>query len=203
MWLIFCITATAVAPFVDGFALPLRERRHSGRTTLAAGGRHGGQSSDSSSPRVADASRELERFFFDQCDLFVKPGRGGNGAMASIGTRACGGNGGQGGVRKACRAAAQAEGASKHPGSPRNPAARAPLTGGGRGMRGGPRQPGTPAGKAVPGHRRGRRRAAAVRGERRGLRHPRAPQRQGAARGHERNPGDPVGRRRAPRRVPR
>ena len=43
------------------------------------------------------AARHLERFFFDQCDIFVKGGQGGLGSLSSNGVRPAGGCGGRGG----------------------------------------------------------------------------------------------------------
>ena len=46
---------------------------------------------------VNSAASELERFFFDRCEIFVKSGTGGKGAMSSVGKRPAGGSGGAGG----------------------------------------------------------------------------------------------------------
>ena len=46
---------------------------------------------------IGDDAGELERFFFDRCDVFVKSGIGGLGAMSSVGVRPAGGTGGDGG----------------------------------------------------------------------------------------------------------
>jgi GTPase len=52
----------------------------------------------SSAAGLTTVAKELERFFFDQCDLFVKSGKGGQGALSSVGSRPAGGNGGNGGA---------------------------------------------------------------------------------------------------------
>jgi len=46
---------------------------------------------------VANEAAELERFFFDQADVFVRSGPGGAGAVAFVGKRPAGGSGGKGG----------------------------------------------------------------------------------------------------------
>lgn len=69
--------------------LPLRNLL---RRTLAPDG----GSSDSTTATAA--TNQLERFFFDQCDVFVKSGKGGKGALSSIGNRPAGGDGGAGGA---------------------------------------------------------------------------------------------------------
>mmetsp|Transcript_49539 Transcript_49539/g.84758 ORF Transcript_49539/g.84758 Transcript_49539/m.84758 type:complete len:394 (-) Transcript_49539:182-1363(-) len=46
---------------------------------------------------MANTANQLERFFFDQCEIFVRSGKGGEGALSSNGKRPAGGNGGSGG----------------------------------------------------------------------------------------------------------
>lgn len=48
-------------------------------------------------PSFKNASTQLDRFFFDRADLFVRSGAGGKGAIGYVGSRAAGGNGGKGG----------------------------------------------------------------------------------------------------------